>query len=187
MSSYLISNLSKDEKIMCRAKINKLAIVGPLITAIFLLIIAVVGHLLLNKLLFHNQEFLLKNGAAPRGAEILVKVFVWFILTFIPVVVLIRSLIKTLSLEVVITNNRLFGKVGLISLKTIDIPIKQISNSSITCGFWGRMFNYYTVDISHAGMKIVSGTSKGLLIPAVSNAKEFTNTINKAIEENEHK
>ncbi len=191
MNNYVINNLSKDEQIKCKAKINKLAIIAPIVLIVFLLILGIVLSFLSKKLISAIDEpakqpngyFKPEEEPMPSSLKTLLKLIPWFFIIPIAIIPLVQIL-RILSIEIAVTNKRLIGKTGLIALKTIDIPLEQISNSSLSCGFFGRLFKYNTLEVFSTGMKIVRGNSVGLKIQAVSNAREFINEINNCIEEN---
>lgn len=52
--------------------------------------------------------------------------------------------------ELGLTNNRLIGKIGLISVKLMDAPLDRIQNVSISYGLLGRILDFGTVSVNTA-------------------------------------
>lgn len=179
MSYYVESNLTKDEKVIKKAKINFLAILPQLIfVAIFLC-------LSFGWLYFFDQ-ILAHDGLRLESVSLDIKISAYLIFGIFLLIVLvpILSIMEILSLEVAVTNKRIIGKKGLFTTKAINIPINQISSTNISLGFFGKIFNYATVEISSTGMKIIKGNTQAMKLMAISNSYEFLNSINKAIDDN---
>ncbi|WP_223789937.1 PH domain-containing protein [Marinicella meishanensis] len=68
----------------------------------------------------------------------------------------IYSFIYFLSSELVITNERVLGKSGLISRKTVEIPISQGEGLVVDQSILGRIFNYGRISNSGTGTTRVS-------------------------------
>ena len=179
MYGYVTKNLSKDEQIKKGASINKLAIIAPLLGILLIVAIDIIAIMLFNKHIFE------KPTISNSLKTLKIMLYLIILLPSLPTIIsLFIFILRVLTLEVAVTNKRLIGKVGLIGMQSIDIPLEQISNSTINCGFFGRLFKYESIEILSTGMKIVRGNSVGLKLNAVSNAREFINAINNCIEEN---
>ncbi len=79
------------------------------------------------------------------------------------------SILRYLSIKLVLTDKRVFGKKNIWRSEAFDAPISKIDNVVIVFSFWGKMFNYATVTI-----KSVMGDYK---IKYVKCAEEFKNLI----------
>lgn len=68
-----------------------------------------------------------------------------FIIGFITI---IPAVIKVLTTELIITNKRLYGKVGLINTKTLDTPLNKVNNVSVSSGLGGKIFKYGRIQVT---------------------------------------
>lgn len=68
----------------------------------------------------------------------------------------IYSSIYFLSSELIITNERVLGKSGLISRKTVEIPVSQGEGLVVDQSILGRIFNYGRISNSGTGTTRVS-------------------------------
>ncbi len=175
MSYYVENNLTKNEKVVNKAKINFLAILPWIILIVILISCFITFRNFCNDFIYD----------LPDG-EIASEVIFYFGLIFfiIFMIIPIIYILEILSIEVAITNKRIIGKKGLFSTTALDIPISQISNAGISLSFFGKIFKYATIEVSSTGMKIKNGNTESLKLKAISNSREFLNSINEAIEEN---
>lgn len=74
--------------------------------------------------------------------------FCWLLL--IPLIKAIVITVRFCSTELVITNKRIVGKIGVFNTKTLDAPLNKIQSASTSNGFWGKIFNYGKVQIRTA-------------------------------------
>jgi uncharacterized membrane protein YdbT with pleckstrin-like domain len=58
------------------------------------------------------------------------------------------TLIKIFTTQLVLTSNRLYGKVGLIKTKTLDTPLNKINNVSVSSGLFGKLLGYGTLSVT---------------------------------------
>lgn len=75
--------------------------------------------------------------------------FCWLLL--IPLVKAIIATVKFCHIELGVTNKRLIGKSGVIRVDAMDAPLNKIQGVKIDQSFWGRVFNYGTINIVTAG------------------------------------
>ncbi len=68
----------------------------------------------------------------------------------------IYSFIYFLSSELIITNERVLGKSGMISRKTVEIPLSQGEGLVVDQSILGRIFNYGRISNSGTGSTRVS-------------------------------
>ncbi len=57
-------------------------------------------------------------------------------------------LIRMLTTTLVLTNKRIYGKVGLINTKSLDTPLNKINTVSISSGLFGKIFGYGVIHIT---------------------------------------
>ncbi len=92
-----------------------------------------------------------KSPLALLGAWINAILFFWLLL--IPVFKAIAATIRFSCLELAITNKRMVGKVGVFNTQTLDAPLNKIQNVGTKQTFWGKIFNFSTVEIDTAAGK----------------------------------
>lgn len=93
------------------------------------------------------------------------KGILFFWLLFIPLIKAIIATIQFMNMELVITNKRIVGKIGVLNTKSLDAPLNKIQNVSIDQPFFGKIFNFGTVSVNTA-----AGTFEFV---AVKNADAF--------------
>lgn len=82
--------------------------------------------------------------------------FLLFILTIwiiIGVIFLIAALIDRYGSEYAITNKRIYSRYGLISRRANDTSFKNITDTQLSQGVFGRLLNYGNVGVNTAGSK----------------------------------
>ena len=167
---YIESNLRKDEKVIVRAKISWLTLVGPVIGLIIGLIVA----LSLPSWLAVDTGDAYMDATINDTTKDSFSFLGWavFVVLALPFV---KQLIYNLTTHLAVTNKRVIGKVGALKTETIDYPIDKVDNVSFQSSFLGNIFKYASVQIG-----TTSGEKKNL--GAISNAQEFKNKVNDAIE-----
>lgn len=93
-------------------------------------------------------------------------------------VCLISLVIFFLRRELVVTNKKVYGRLGLIGTKQFIVPIKKINYISVRYSILDRIFNSATICV-------VPGTIFGIWFRFVSNAKQFKNELEKLMYETE--
>ena len=147
---YVEKNLRENEKIIIEAKIKYLpAIISCLFSRSPFLIIGIIFAAL---------------GMAVGG--------IFFIVYFLTV---IFHIFKLKSICLALTDKRLIGKIGVFSVKFIDVMIDKIDNVFIQSGFWGKIFKYYTIKIC--------SVSSTIEFKKISNAQEFKNAVTDLVDE----
>lgn len=58
------------------------------------------------------------------------------------------SLIRMFTTDFVLTNRRLYGKVGWIKTTTMDTPLDKLNSISVDRGLMGRILGYGTVQVT---------------------------------------
>ena len=101
--------------------------------------------------------------------------FVFLLLVVMSAFVCIVSLILfLLRRELVVTNKKVYGRIGLIGTKQFIVPIKKINYISVRYSILDRIFNSATI-------YVVPGTIFGIWFRFISNAKQFKNELEKLI------
>ncbi len=78
------------------------------------------------------------------------KGILFFWLLFIPLFKAIAATVRFRAIELAITSKRIVGKVGFADSKSLDAPLNKIQNVSVRSPFWGKIFNYGTIEINTA-------------------------------------
>lgn len=120
--SYTNQNLGKDEKIILRGEISKIALVPNVLMAIVIfLLFAITG--------------------------IGVMIFIGLVCAAIIVGV---KIITINSIELSLTSKKVVGKTGVIATKVMDSPLNKINNISVEQGLGGKIFGYGKIVITTA-------------------------------------
>ena len=131
MSSYIESNLSKDEVIVKRAELHHLPIlIFKALGALFVLLSIVT---------------MISSGF---GLGLLV-----LIITVLPIGL---GILAIRSMELCFTNKRLIGKTGLISTHRLDVPLNKADSVAVTRGLGGRILGYGVIVVSSMGASKVN-------------------------------
>lgn len=85
-----------------------------------------------------------------------------------------------MNMCLVVTDKRVLGKAGVLSMATLDYPIGKVDNISLNAGIFGNFFKYYSISIQTAG---TDAKNKGLKFGGIKNAVEFKNLVVAAIEQ----
>ncbi len=123
---YIDSHLLQGEKVIIQGKINPLAAVPFFLLAFVCVIAAILA------------VALIKNVALCILAVMLCALFI------VIGIVYIRSLV------LVVTDRRIIGKKGILSVKSTDYYAEAFEAIGIKAGLLGRMFHYKTVVITGA-------------------------------------
>ena len=73
-------------------------------------------------------------------------------------------LIRMFTTILVLTNKRIYGKVGLINTKSLDTPLNKINTVSISSGLFGKVFGYGVIHITSSSGNY---NYKGIKVPSV--------------------
>lgn len=127
-----------------------------------------------------KNEVIVKK--ADRNALFLVGTWVkgillcWLLL--IPTIKAIAATIRFTHVELAITNKRIVGKVGVFNTMSLDAPLNKIQNVSDKQTFFGKIFNYSTININTAAGEytfdcIKSGAQfKGMIMAQIDQYEE---------------
>lgn len=161
MSNYIAENLGKDEKVIMEAKLNKLCFVPRLITIGLGLIFLIVALVLPDYLFVVTVSIVVFSASAIITGAL--------------------NVLALWNMSLVVTDKRILGKVGILSIATLDYPIEKVDNISLKAGVLGNFFKYYALSIQTAGTS--DATSKGIKFDGIENAVEFKNVVVAAIEQ----
>lgn len=114
-----------------------------------------------------------RNGLFLLAAWIKGILLCWLLL--IPTIKAIIATVRFKHVELAITNKRIVGKVGVANTNSLDSPLDKIQNVSVSQKFFGKIFNYGTVEIMTAAGKYEFG--------AVKNAEAFKGMIMSQIDQ----
>ncbi len=182
MSDYIRRNLGPNEKVIMEAKINRLCIVPNIIG----IILGIVFFFVLDSGLSEVNNYAVSIGDAPMPEE--VRLIMTGFIAAISAIIVIVNLAKILSVMnmcLVVTNKRVLGKVGVLSIKALDYPIEKVDNVSLSAGVFGNIFKYYKLSVKSAGSGGAdprTGAGAGINFIGVKNAIEFKNHVTIAIE-----
>lgn len=166
MSKYVENNLQNGEAVVAKAKINPLAAFPQILQAIIFIAIAIVAAVFLGKA--ENMD------SNARSTMTIAIVVVCLLIGLLPLLI---KIIKLSGTVLAVTNKRVVGKIGLVGVKSLDLPINKVETVSIKSSFWGGVFKFSQIVIKSA-----SGDDDGLHWAGISNANEMKNTITAAIE-----
>jgi membrane protein YdbS with pleckstrin-like domain len=94
------------------------------------------------------------------------------LLLAIATVCALAAFLEMKSAYLILTENAVKGKTGLIKTKKLVSPIGKVQDVSVSSGLLGKIFGYSTVTISTAGSAITEYTFGN-----ITNAEEFQNKI----------
>lgn len=152
MGMYVERNLIKGETIIQKAKLSPIsAILNWIVFALMGigLIVSAVNVEQINYDRFYYGYAIATSKRINTVAVILVIIFSLFCLT-----ALIKAIGSTIALvtnELGLTNKRLIGKVGKVSIKAMDMPLNKVQNIMVSYGLLGRIFGYGNMMVNTAG------------------------------------
>lgn len=79
--------------------------------------------------------------------------------------------------ELILTDKRVYGKVGIFNTKNMDTPIGKVNNVSVEQPFYGKMFNYGTV--------CITSSSGEYSFPYIDSPEAFRRALMEAIDQAE--
>ena len=113
-----------------------------------------------------------------KNPIILVLKWVWgilgFWLLFIPTIKAIKESIQYAHTEYLVTDKRVMEKYGWFSTHTDEISLNKIGNITVTYTFWGKIFNYATLQFEGA-------THNHITFNYIKNAEALKKQINEIL------
>ncbi|MDR2199155.1 MAG: PH domain-containing protein [Deltaproteobacteria bacterium] len=134
MKSYVVSRLNHNESLVSEARKHWFSLFPALSQLVAALVILGLSGSVAD--LFGSIP------VAPRVVRI-----VLFLLSFILVFSAFQHYFVFFSTELGFTDKRLIGKVGLFKVRSLLTPLNKINNVSGVSGYFGRIFNYGSVQI----------------------------------------
>lgn len=136
---YIERSLVPGERIVARATLSWLPLIGPVILGCLLALIPVLVAI-----------GLASNAAGP-GLGALPGVLCCAILlplVFLPALLVLIALMTT---ELAVTDRRIVGKTGWISRRTIEVLLPQVESVGVSQGIFGRLLGYGIVQVRGTG------------------------------------
>ncbi len=161
MSNYVESNLTTGEEIILKATKSVWGIIPSIIGCFITFAIALIFSLVWS-------DFI--------GIPIM-----FWVLFVLSIIEMVSVILKWYSMELCITNKRVIGKMGVISVHTLDYMISKVDNVCIETGFWGNIFHYHKVIVRGGGEIDGRHRNKNAFI-GITNAYEFKNVLAEAVE-----
>lgn len=175
---YVENNLNSKETLVAKARRAWWAFIGPIISAVVFLIVAiVVPNIFIDKI--REAEILSGNYMAAFESYSYVKLVCWGTFVVFGLLPVVFRLIELYCSALCVTTNRVFGKTGVLKRNTIDISLSKLDNIVIKETFWGRIFRYSTIRIK--------STSADFVFPYVADVQEFKKVIMEEIERHEER
>ncbi len=171
MSKYVERNLNNGEEVILQAKKS----IWVLIPAILLILVCLIAAIIVQIVLLDEYDF------PPQACA-----FVWCTLLIPSIGYFIWKFLKWYSMVLCVTNKRVVGKIGVLSIHSLDFMISKVDNVSIQAGVLGNIFKYHTVIVRGGGdVEVVTrrrNKNKNAFI-GISNAREFKNIVTQAVEQ----
>lgn len=182
MSKYAEKNLRRDEKIEIKARFNFLSIILEFIWLIICFIFSIKQFnaptskaiLAGNTTVSYNVDF-----NELKSAIRLASAYIGLILGIFPI---LKKTLILLTNNLVITNKRVLGKTGILSIHAVDYPIEKVDHVTVKASFLGNIFHYATLTVDSANSSDEKNVAKFI---AVSNANAFKNHLTDAIEKHQ--
>lgn len=173
---YVEQSLRSDEKVVTKAKISWLWLIPAIIPAAIFIGIGVYLTGLIEKVEPGASVADAMTGGAVGLKEMVNKAsFIpYFFFAGAALVILVRVL-RICTTHLAITNKRVIGKVGILKINTLDVPIEKVGSVAFDAGVLGNLFKYYKLSIKSTG-------SDGWFFNGVSNAQEFKDKLMDAID-----
>lgn len=162
---YIENNLNRNEHVVLEAKISWLTLIPSVIWCALMVFVFI-------KFADIAKTLGLEGDDAKQVVAILEIVVL--VLGILP---LLFRIIRNKSTNLAVTNKRVIGKTGVLKISTIDFHIDKVDNVSYRAGFFGNMLHYYTVEVKGG-----ADHKRSPYIPGISNAADFKNKVNEAVE-----
>lgn len=120
------------------------------------------------------ENNLQENEIIIKKAEISVMPHVYLLPIGLGFVTIWKPLIAKFTTELALTNKKIIGRVGLISIKAMDSKIEKVDNIKIEMSLLGRIFNY--------GNIYINSYNGSFVFKYIKNPNEFKKMINDEIE-----
>lgn len=162
---YVENNLNKNEHVVFETKISWLTLIPSAIWFALMLVVFIKFA--------DIAKSLGREGDDAKQAVAILEIVV-LVLGILP---LLFHIIRNKSTDLAVTNKRVIGKTGVLKISTIDFHIDKVDNESYRAGFFGNILHYYTVEVKGG-----ANQKRSPYIPDISNAADFKNKVNEAVE-----
>ncbi len=156
MNRYIRKHLLKDETIIIAGTFNFLSLLGSFLLVALLLVATILLYGL-------EDDYLIFYGIA-------------FILFVIQTFRAISKVIRLYSQSIVVTNKRVMGKRGFLSIVTFEHPLEKIDSIAISGTFFGKIFKFYKLEIRGQG-------ERSIFFSGLSNAEAIRDSFYKAMDD----
>ncbi len=153
MTNLVSNNLLRNEIVIASAKINSLCLLVPILFMAFVVLVFILS--------------------AIAGG--IVGMIAGVYLLIIGIALFVVAFLRYKNIVLSITNKRIIGKNGVLSVKATEAPLKKIQSVSINQTAFGRLLNYGTIIIDTAAC--TAKFSSPLTFHYVKNPKEIQNCI----------
>ncbi|ELV07398.1 PH domain-containing protein [Wohlfahrtiimonas chitiniclastica] len=147
MANYIESNLSKNEVIIYKARLSIYPLVSSLILATLLILFGL-------------------SSLSNTTTSVVGTVFL-----IIGIMIAIKNILKYISTELALTNQRVIAKTGFIRRNTVELRNEKIESVIVDQPVFGRIFNYGSIITRGTG-----GTNTP--IPWIASPMLFRNAVN---------
>ncbi|MCM1368523.1 MAG: PH domain-containing protein [Roseburia sp.] len=174
--NYVEKNMRSGEELVVKARISVLYLLPSILLLIALVIVAIV----LRTTVFSEKIAEATAAEAVLGEKVNddprpLMYVIWAAVGVIGGIPFIKCLLTMLTSHLAVTNKRVVGKIGILRIDTLDIPIDKIDSVTFSAGILGNIFKYATVQIQSPG-------SNGWKFPGICNAQAFKDCATDAIE-----
>lgn len=150
-----MKKLMPDEKIVLQARISWKRLIPAIILTFAVLVLAIASTIL--------------DAGGP----------LFFILALLMALAIASMYLDHISDVLILTNKRVYGKVGIFNTKSMDTPIGKINNISVERPLNGKMYyNYGTIHIA--------SLSGEYYFPYIDDPDTFRNAVMEAIDQAEN-
>jgi uncharacterized membrane protein YdbT with pleckstrin-like domain len=175
MSKYAEKNLRDGEEIVIKAKKNILCFVPALIIGGIFIVLGVMAKL--------NADELFASGGALYGFADIMTIgemsgadVITYICVAIGALIILYKFLYLICMDLVITNKRVIGRVGIIAKRLIDYPIEKVESVNVSSSFLGTIFRYASLSVQGAN------SQRGVRFKGISNTNAFKNAFADAID-----
>lgn len=168
MSSYVKRAMHEDEKIVYAAQLHWIIYQSGFL------------YVLLGGAVGHFGVMLLRSLNIPKIATYIEPIVSYISVGIVAVggMLLFGAFVRQMSTELVITNQRIIAKHGLVATTSYELMMTKVEGATIDQSIWGRMWDYGTL--------MVKGTGGGISpIDHVAKPFKFHNNLMSAIQETE--
>lgn len=162
--------LIKNETIICKAKWNIIPFI--IIWGLFFLYLFIHNQVIYN--VYYNNDYYKYNyyeGYYPYRGLFNIVIFLSIVICALSIWLFLKRR------ELLVTDKKIYGRVGLIGTSQYIIPIKKINYINVKYSIIGRLLKFAT-------LTVIPGTIFGIRFMFISNVKELKNAIETMIYNN---